>query len=301
MKAAALLALASSASALQLGALRAPAAAMRAPALRMQLQNPPETSAAEAGAEPAAAPAAEGAVVPTSGPAKRAYLVGERTAEQEAYMESLLAKGDPILRTGFRRAEFWTNETANMLEVMNVLGRFDRCEQFRVRTEFSTPESTRVEDPKQGETLKRYEMAQRMGCCERVALWQNAPKLPFTNEKLAAHFGLTCADFEGLEVSKASCEIVYDVLAESASGLIPYDTFDARRAKLLGPDNDQYIDFNFRNGLYKSRSLFVVGVLFLGKANFLWILVGAQLLHDWKPDVVPTPVDMGLFKIWGIV
>ena len=34
-----------------------------------------------------------------------------------------------------------------------------------------------------------------------------------------------------------------------------------------------------------------------GKGNFVWVLVAAKLLHDWKPDVIPSPVDMGLFKI----
>ena len=58
---------------------------------------------------------------------------------------------------------------------------------------------------------------QRVDEAERVALAQNVPKRPFTNEKLAASVGLTVADFEGLDVSKAACNVVYDALAESRS------------------------------------------------------------------------------------
>ena len=169
-----------------------------------------------------------GSVVPT----KKAYVI--ETPEQTAYKEQLFEKGDQSLRDGFRRAAFWTNETASLIDLLNVLGRFDKCEQFRVRTEFSVPESTRTDEAAQGETYKRHEMALRMGCAERVALYQIAPTLPFKNEALAASVGLTVEDFEALEVSKAACDIVYDAMAESASGLIPYDVIDSRRAKLLG-------------------------------------------------------------------
>ena len=37
------------------------------------------------------------------------------------------------------------------------------------------------------------------------------------------------------------------------------------------------------------------------QANFIWVLVGVKFLHDWKPDLIPGPKEMGLFKIWGIV
>ena len=67
----------------------------------------------------------------------------------------------------------------------------------------------------QGETRERHDMAVRMKCSERVALYQNCPNLPFTNAKLAASVGLTVEDFAGLEVTKASCNVVYDALGKS--------------------------------------------------------------------------------------
>ena len=52
-----------------------------------------------------------------------------------------------------------------------------------------------------------------------------------------------------------------------------------------------------RPGLYKSRALIIFAWFLFGKGNFVWVLVAAKLLHDWRPDAIPSPVDMGLFKI----
>eukprot|EP00316_Scyphosphaera_apsteinii_P009844 CAMPEP_0119309390 /NCGR_PEP_ID=MMETSP1333-20130426/15261_1 /TAXON_ID=418940 /ORGANISM="Scyphosphaera apsteinii, Strain RCC1455" /LENGTH=255 /DNA_ID=CAMNT_0007313351 /DNA_START=48 /DNA_END=815 /DNA_ORIENTATION=+ len=198
----------------------------------------------------------------------------------------------------FRRAEFWSNETATLVDVVNVIGRFELYSDFNVRTDFTelTKQEEREEDERQGYTYKRYQMAQRMGCVERVALIQNAPNLPFTNARLAASIGLTCEDFNAMPVTKAMCNVVYDALTESRSTLIPYTVLDQRRAKLVSEDG-AFDELAFRLGLYKSRFVVVVAWFLFGKGNFVWILVAAQFLHDLRPDVVPTPKDMGLFKI----
>lgn len=143
-------------------------------------------------------------------------------------------------------------------------------------------------------------MALRMGCAERVALSQNAPKLPFKNEALAASVGLTVDDFQNLTVSKSACNVLYDALAESRSGLIPYGVMDKRISNLLNSDGT-FNEIAFRYGHAKSTILIIVGWFIFGKANFIWILVWVKVLHDWKPDLIPSPVDLGLFKIWGII
>ncbi|KAL1528349.1 hypothetical protein AB1Y20_009703 [Prymnesium parvum] len=221
-------------------------------------------------------------------------------AASEAFKKRLLERAPPGMSTVWRRADFWVNETATLLEVVNVLGRFDSCSEWTTRTEFTVWEDERAEDPRQAETFKRHEMAKRMGCAERVALYQNAPKLPFKNEALAASVGLTVEDFQGLEVTKAACNILYDALAESRSGLIPYATIDSRVGKMINPDGT-FNELAFRFGHSKSTILIIVGWFIFGKANFIWILVGAKVLHDWRPDIIPSPVDLGLFKIWGII
>jgi len=200
----------------------------------------------------------------------------------------------------FRRAEFWQNETATLLEVVNVLGRFDNALQFAKRTEFTEIDDQRAEDERQSGTLKRYEMAQRMKCAERVALQQNAPTLPFTDAALAASVGLAVEDFEDMPVTKAATNIVYDALAESRSSLIPYDVITARRGGLVTSEGE-FNELAFRSGLYKSRALIIFAWFLFGKGNFVWVLVGAKFLHDARPDIFPTPAELGLFKIGAFI
>jgi len=275
------LSLASCATALQLSVARIPAPAAVRPAMaRMQI--PAEDTSTETDMVVEA-----GKVVPT-GPS-------EHSEASEAVKARILAEV-PDLALGFRRAEFWSNQTATLLEVINVLGRFETCAEWKDRTIFSVVENTRQENEAQGETRERHDMALRMGCCERVALYQNLPSLPFTNAKLAESVGMTVEDFAGLEVTKAACNVVYDALAESRSGLIPYATIDQRRKALLD-ESGAFNEVAFRAGLYKSRALIIFAWFLFGKGNFVWVLVTVKFLHDWKPDVIPSPVDMGLFKI----
>jgi len=221
--------------------------------------------------------------------------------ESEAVKQRLLKQtSQSSLTTVWRRADFWVNETATLLEVVNILGRFDTCSEWIDRTEFLEVENKRVEDESQALTLGRHEMAKRLGCAERVALWQNVPKLPFRNAKLAAAVGLTCEDFNQLEVTKAACGVLYDALAESRSGLIPYETMNQRVAAMINEDGT-FNEAAFRIGHTKSTVLIIVGWFIFGKANFIWVLVGCKLLHDYRPDIIPGPKELGLFKIWGIV
>jgi len=187
------------------------------------------------------------------------------------------------LRQVINRAEFWTNETATVLEIINVIGRWETHADFFKRTEFSEP-SYREEGSAQGETEKRHQMALKMGVTERVALYQNAPKLPFTNERLAASVGLTCDDFNQMPVTMSACNVVYDALAESRSGLIPYDVCNQRRTEWMNADGS-FNQARFTVGLAKSRSLVIVAWFMFGKGNFVWILVMARALADIRPDL----------------
>jgi len=223
--------------------------------------------------------------------------------EEEAYQQELLDKcSQASMKDIWRRAAFWENETSTLLEVVNVLGRFQSCSEWSERTVFDEWAETnaRAEDPRQALTLKRHEMAKRMGCAERAALFQNVGTRPFTDAAMAASIGLTVEDFERLPVTKSACNILYDALAESRSTLIPYAVIDARRKAMSNADGS-FNEGGFRVGWSKSCILFIVGLFVFGKANFIWILVGVKFLHDWRPDLIPGPKEMGLFKIWGIV
>ena len=93
-----------------------------------------------------------------------------------------------------------------------MVGRWESCSEWKERTEFREDTIDDLplffEDPAQGYTLKRYEMAQRMGMVERVALRQNIGKLPFTNDALARSVGRTVEEFQGMPVSEAAVDVV---------------------------------------------------------------------------------------------
>ena len=224
-------------------------------------------------------------------------------APSEAEIARLLDKAsDKGLGTVWRRAAFWEPGKATLLELVNVLGRWDSHSDWYERTEFIELDKSeaRAEDERNALTEKRHEMALRMKCAERAAFFQNVPNRPFTNEALAASVGLTAEDFDGLSVSKEACEVLYDALAESRSTLIPYEVIDQRRNSIVNADGS-FNEIAFRIGHTKSTVLFIVGVFIFGKANFIWVLVGVKLLHDARPDLIPGPKELGLFKIWGIV
>ena len=59
----------------------------------------------------------------------------------------------------FRRAEFWEPETCTMLEIANVLGRWESASEWAERTQFSVVDNQRAESMAQGATKQRFEMA----------------------------------------------------------------------------------------------------------------------------------------------
>ena len=134
-----------------------------------------------------------------------------------------------------------------------------------------------------------------LGVTERIGQ-QNIPNRPFTNEKLAASFGMTCADFEDIPVTVDACNVAYDALAESRSGLIPYADADKRRNEWLN-DDGSFNQPRFLTGLAKSRFTVIIAWFIFGKGNFVWVLVFVQALHDVRPDIFPTPKEAGLDKI----
>lgn len=259
------------------------------------------TAEAVPGVEPAQAPpAAAAAALNVVVEADGVRSLGE---EGEAVLRTLLEKSsDKSMGDVWRRSAFWENETASLLEIVNVLGRWERCSEWKDRTIFIDETDLRAkdEDERQALTTGRHQMALRLGCGERSAMFQNVPNLPFTNAKIAASVGLTVDDFQALPVTRAACNVLFDGLAESRSGLIPYKVLDERRARMVG-EGGAFDQAGFRVGWAKSCILFIFGLFFFGKANFIWVLLAVKFAHDWQPDLIPGPKEMGLFKVWGIV
>lgn len=181
--------------------------------------------------------------------------------------------------TIFRRAEFWAGDTCTLLEIANVMGRWEDASEWAERKEFAIVDARRKEDMAQAASLERYEMAQRMGVVERVALQQNVGGLPFRNEALAAAFGRTTEDFEAMPVSKVAIDVVFDALVESKSGLLKPELCNSRRARWFTPEGG--LDPGaIAAGLYKSRSLVLFSWLFFGKGRIYGFAVAAKLAID---------------------
>jgi len=181
----------------------------------------------------------------------------------------------------FRRAEFWEEGTCTLLEIVNVVGRWESASEWANRTEFAVVESIRTENMAQGASVDRYEYARRNGYVERIALRQNAPKLPFTNAPLAAWAGKTVDEMNALPVTPAAVDIVYDALAQSKSSLLAEKAVDARRASWLVDGGAGGINEGaFFAGLTKSRIAVVVGFFLLGKGQLYGYVLAGRLVLD---------------------
>ena len=178
----------------------------------------------------------------------------------------------------YRRAEFWEDETATLLDIVNVLGRWEQANEWSDRTKFAVVDSLRTENMAQGASVERFDYAKRNGYVERVALVQNAPELPFRDERLAAWVGKTVEEMNSLPVSKVATSIVYDALAQSKSSLLPEKAVNERRAKWIASDGG-LDEGAFMSGMIKSRIAVCVGFFLLGKGQLYgYVLVGRVVL-----------------------
>jgi len=159
-------------------------------------------------------------------------------------------------------------------------GRWSSSSQWAERTEFVSEGSFnyREETILQGLTEKRYNMARKLGQVERAAFFINVPKIPFTDARLAASVGKTVEDFEKMPPPSIShCNVVYDALAESKSGLIPPAVVDARRNGLFTADG-ALDEGAFASGLFKSRSIVIASWFLFGKGQILGLIVGIKVV-----------------------
>ena len=178
----------------------------------------------------------------------------------------------------FRRAEFWSPGSASLLDVVNVLGRWETVDEWKDRTIFSVPES-RDNSILNGATEERFRMAQKLGVVERVALLQNVKDLPFKNAALAKSLGLDVADFETLAINADAVNIVYDALAQSKASMLPPETISKRRARFF-MDDGGIDELAFSLGLFQARFAVIISWFVYGKGNIAGLLVLLKVVSD---------------------
>lgn len=179
----------------------------------------------------------------------------------------------------FRRAEFWDQGSATLLDIVNVLGRWESAIEWAKRTEFMDASEVNSSDVTPASTRERYEMAQRLGQVERIALVQNSKKLQFRDEALAGALGLTSRDFQDLEINPVAVNIVFDALAQSKNSMLPPEVVDERRRLLLSPDGG-LDELKFSLSLFKARLLVILSWLVFGKGNIIGALVLLKVVTD---------------------
>jgi len=201
----------------------------------------------------------------------------------------------PLASKVWRRAEFWDGcGPTTLLDIANVLGRWETCDEWSTRTEFTEVENASEMTEAQGGTRKRYEMAQNLGQVERIALVQNCAKLPFRDEALAASCGLTVADMNELPVNNIAVNVVFDALAQSKSSLVTPEALNERRAAFVvdGALNEGALTA----GLIKSRCLVILSWFLFGKGNFFGFLIVAKIVSDNLANMGYTDAGEGLVQ-----
>ena len=196
-----------------------------------------------------------------------------------ALVAPLPPTASPELAKVFKRAEFWDESETTLFDIINVLGRWDTSAQWSTRKHFSLVENPKEISEAVSATEERYAMAKRLNNVERVAMRINAPRLPFTNEKLARSVGLTVADFADRPVDRTAVHVVFDALAESKAGLIPPETADKRRAGFNTPDGG-FNEGAFNGAILKARALVIFSWFLFGKGQVIGAIVFLKILSD---------------------
>lgn len=215
------------------------------------------------------------AATPSYSLAMRPARIFPRTSV--AAMSTAAAAGIDLEKR-LKRAEFWEEGDCSMLDLINVLGRWESCSEWCERTKFSVVENARQENMVQGASVERHDYARRNKMVERIALVFKAPELPFKDERLAAWAGKTIEEMDAMPVKREAIEILYDALTQSKSSLVPEKVMDERRSKLLTADGG-FDEGAFNSGMAKSRLAVIVGFFLLGKGQLYgYVFVGRVVL-----------------------
>ncbi len=179
-----------------------------------------------------------------------------------------------------RSAEWWDEQSeATLLDVVNVLGRWQNSAEWKTRTRFAVPGSIREESMTQAASIDRYDYAVRNKLVERVALVQNVPNLPFRNAELAAAYGKTLDEMNALPVRPSAANIVFDALAQSKSSLLPEAVVDDRVQSFFN-DDGTLNEGAIGAGMAKSRLAVTSGFILLGKGQLYGLAAIVRVVLD---------------------
>ena len=173
----------------------------------------------------------------------------------------------------FGRCEPWSPDTATLLEVINVVGRFQDSSLWSDRTQFAVLDDASSSTANQAATAKRREFADKMLQVERLAFVENVPQLPFEDESLAAAAGLSVDDFAAMSIEPAHLTVVFDALANSKTTLVTRADADERIASWRRADGSLDADA-FGAGLRKG----LLAVLAANAVLYFFLTAGVAVV-----------------------
>ena len=125
----------------------------------------------------------------------------------------------------------------------------DEFKSTKLPTWVQTSGGKRTRDPAWGEALngagtdptacqspQRRQFCLKRGQVQRYWHGENVQLLPFTAESLAASVGLTAAEMNQRPVNPLACDVVFDALSRSQSGITDKTLIDSRRAAYQAAD-----------------------------------------------------------------
>lgn len=192
------------------------------------------------------------------------YITGKSDIIKERLLK---VKGDPDFRA--KNLPVWSKTRAGLTRDPA----FGKYEQERL----VGPQPDAARSPARRGFCIRRGQAQRWWHNENIA----AGLLPFTSEALAASVGMTAEELNARPPKWEACDVVFDALSRSQSGLIDKTLIDERRAAYENSDGSFAADA-FDADLTSGRINIAVGnAIFPGSLNLVF-LIGFIQADGWS-------------------
>lgn len=148
-------------------------------------------------------------------------------------------------------------------------------------------------DPTACQSPQRRQFCIKRGQVQRWWHGENVKLLPFRSEALAASVGSTAAELSAKEINPLACEVVFDALSRSESGILDKTLVDERKAAYEAPDGSFDADA-FAADLREARKTFMIAkAIWPGSINAIFAIAffrggGPEIVSEYVSKVVTT-------------
>ena len=150
---------------------------------------------------------------------------------------------------------------------------------------------------------QRRQFCLKQGQVQRYWHEQNVGLLPFTDESMARSIGKTASELNELPINPLACDIVFDALSRSQSGILDKALIDERKAAYKSPADGAFDVDVFEADLATAKATIATSLaIFPGSLNLIQLIVFFQIDG---PSLVQAYLDNFLAQvgtntaIWG--